>query len=87
MILELKIAVVIGGSMGGMLVLEYAFFGPEYVRTIVPLATSACHSAWGFRGEKLNARAFTQIPSTMMVIIHSAILLLLAWVPLAWLPC
>lgn len=42
-----KIAVVIGGSMGGMLVLEYAFFGPEYVRTIVPLATSACHSAWG----------------------------------------
>ncbi|KAK9334058.1 Alpha/Beta hydrolase protein [Lipomyces starkeyi] len=32
--------------MGGMLVLEYAFFGPEYVRAIVPLATSARHSAW-----------------------------------------
>ncbi|KAK9353123.1 Alpha/Beta hydrolase protein [Lipomyces doorenjongii] len=41
-----QIAVVIGGSMGGMLVLEYAFFGPEYVRAIVPLATSARHSAW-----------------------------------------
>lgn len=42
-----QIAAVIGGSMGGMLVLEYAFFGPDYVRCIVPLATSACHSAWG----------------------------------------
>ncbi|KAK9246282.1 Alpha/Beta hydrolase protein [Lipomyces tetrasporus] len=41
-----QVAVVIGGSMGGMLVLEYAFFGPEYVRAIVPLATSARHSAW-----------------------------------------
>lgn len=42
-----SIAAVIGGSMGGMLVLEYAYFGPEYVRCIVPLATSARHSAWG----------------------------------------
>lgn len=41
-----SIAAVIGGSMGGMLVLEYAYFGPEYVRAIVPLATSGCHSAW-----------------------------------------
>lgn len=32
--------------MGGMLVLEYAYFGP-YVRAIVPIATSAQHSAWG----------------------------------------
>lgn len=33
--------------MGGMLVLEYAYFGKEYVRSIVPIATSATHSAWG----------------------------------------
>lgn len=32
--------------MGGMLVLEFAYFGPEYVKTIVPIATSARHSAW-----------------------------------------
>lgn len=42
-----KIAAAVGGSMGGMLVLEYAYFGPDYVRTIVPLATSSRHSAWG----------------------------------------
>jgi homoserine O-acetyltransferase len=41
-----QVAAVIGGSMGGMLVLEYAYFGVDYVRTIVPLATCAAHSAW-----------------------------------------
>jgi len=33
--------------MGGMLALEYAYFGPAFVRSIVPLATSSRHSAWG----------------------------------------
>lgn len=41
-----KIAAAVGGSMGGMLVLEYAYFGIDYVRAIVPIATSSCHSAW-----------------------------------------
>lgn len=41
-----QIAAVIGGSMGGMLALEYAFFGKDYVRSIVPIATSSRHSAW-----------------------------------------
>ncbi|KAL9124521.1 MAG: hypothetical protein Q9217_006154 [Psora testacea] len=30
-----------------MLVLEYAYFGKDYVRAIVPIATSSRHSAWG----------------------------------------
>ncbi|RKP00733.1 hypothetical protein CXG81DRAFT_12864 [Caulochytrium protostelioides] len=39
---------VIGGSLGGMQALEWASrFGPDYVRHVVPLATSARHSAWG----------------------------------------
>ena len=42
-----QIAAVIGGSMGGMLVLEFAYFGSSYVRTIIPIATSARYSAWG----------------------------------------
>ena len=41
-----QIAAAIGGSMGGALVLEFAYFGEEYVRCIVPIATSARHSAW-----------------------------------------
>ncbi|KAF2008576.1 homoserine o-acetyltransferas-like protein [Aaosphaeria arxii CBS 175.79] len=42
-----QIAAVVGGSMGGMLVLEFAYFGKDYVKTIVPIATSARYSAWG----------------------------------------
>lgn len=41
-----QVAAVIGGSMGGMLVLEWAYFGKDYVRCIVPIATSSRHSAW-----------------------------------------
>lgn len=41
-----QIAAVVGGSMGGMLALEYAYFGKDYVRAIVPIATSSRHSAW-----------------------------------------
>ncbi|CDK28607.1 unnamed protein product [Kuraishia capsulata CBS 1993] len=41
-----QIALVVGGSMGGMLTLEYLFYGPEYVKACIALATSAKHSAW-----------------------------------------
>ncbi|CAA7266433.1 unnamed protein product [Cyclocybe aegerita] len=41
------VAVVIGGSMGGMAVLEWPLCSPPgYVKHIIPLATSARHSAW-----------------------------------------
>lgn len=42
-----QIAVVIGGSMGGMMALEYLYFGKEYVKSAVILASCAYHSAWG----------------------------------------
>ncbi|SCV03058.1 LANO_0G01882g1_1 [Lachancea nothofagi CBS 11611] len=42
-----SVACVIGGSMGGMLALEWAAtFGSKYVKNMVALATSARHSAW-----------------------------------------
>ncbi|KAJ3123841.1 homoserine O- acetyltransferase [Physocladia obscura] len=41
-----EVQYVIGGSMGGMQVLEWSFFGIEYVKNIAAIATSGRYSAW-----------------------------------------
>lgn len=41
-----QIAAVVGGSMGGMHALEFAYFGKRYVRTIVSIASCAHSSGW-----------------------------------------
>lgn len=42
-----EVAICIGGSMGGMLALEWTFVeGGNYVKNLIALATSAKHSAW-----------------------------------------
>jgi homoserine O-acetyltransferase/O-succinyltransferase len=48
--------------MGGMLVLEYAYFGQDYVRTIAPIATSATHSAWGISWGEAQRQAIYSDP-------------------------
>jgi len=41
-----KIAFAMGGSMGGMQVLEWARYGSNYIQGIVPIAVGARHSSW-----------------------------------------
>ncbi|KAJ9145020.1 Homoserine O-acetyltransferase [Pleurostoma richardsiae] len=43
-----SVAAVVGGSMGGMTALEWPLCtSPGYVKSLIPIATAADHSAWG----------------------------------------
>ncbi len=41
-----RLRLIVGGSMGGMQVLEWAAMFPERVQAIAPVCTSGAHSAW-----------------------------------------
>jgi len=53
---------VIGGSMGGMQVLEWGATYPEMVRGIVPIAIGPFHSAWAIGLNEVARRAITSDP-------------------------
>ena len=48
--------------MGGMLALEYAFFGQEYVKSIVAIATCAEHSAWCIAWSEMQRQSICADP-------------------------
>ncbi|PVF99020.1 homoserine O-acetyltransferase [Serendipita vermifera] len=59
-----SVAVVVGGSMGGMAVLEWPLCAPKgYVRHIIPIATSARHSAWCISWSEAQRQSIYSDPS------------------------
>jgi homoserine O-acetyltransferase len=57
-----RLQLVIGGSLGGMQVLEWALLFPERVGAIAPIATSARHSAWTIAISETQRQAIAADP-------------------------
>jgi homoserine O-acetyltransferase len=56
-----RVAMAIGGSMGGMQVLEWSFYG-DYVQALVPVAVGGCHSPWGIAWTEAQRQAIYTDP-------------------------
>jgi len=57
-----RVAMVIGGSLGGMQALEWAVMAPDRVAAAVPIATSAAHSAWCIAWSEAQRQAIRADP-------------------------
>jgi homoserine O-acetyltransferase len=57
-----QIALVTGGSLGGMQAIEWAIMYPEMVKSLVPIATAAQHSAWCIGINHLGREAIVNDP-------------------------
>lgn len=82
-----RIAAVIGGSMGGMLVLEFAYFGKTTSAQSSRLRHQQDIALGASAGVRHSGRAYTAIPDTMTDTIRLRTLRLLAWRRHACPPC
>lgn len=57
-----QLAFAIGGSMGGMQVLEWAFYG-DYIRGLVPIGVGGRHSAWCIAWSEAQRQAISADPA------------------------
>lgn len=57
-----KIKLAIGGSLGGMQILEWAIMYPNLLEKIMPIATSASHSAWAIGLNEASRNAIINDP-------------------------
>jgi homoserine O-acetyltransferase len=57
-----RLELVIGGSFGGMQVLEWALSAPDLVESIVPIATSGRHSPWTIAWSEAQRQAIALDP-------------------------
>lgn len=58
-----EVALLIGGSMGGQQVLEWALLQPDFAKKICVLATNARHSAWGIAFNETQRMAIESDPT------------------------
>ncbi|MBU3679906.1 MAG: homoserine O-acetyltransferase [Candidatus Kapabacteria bacterium] len=66
-----RIRLLIGGSMGGQHVLEWAVSMPHRIESIVPIATNARHSPWGIAFNAAQRMALEADPTFMQLDIEA----------------